>query len=592
MSPDGGLVAYATNRDDAFNLWVQPTSGGQPRQLTAFTDIAVRQMAWSPDGRSLAFAADRNGDDQFQIYLIPATGGEPARLTSALDRQHDLAAGPFSPDGRYLAYGGNDRDPQVGDLIIHDLHTGERRRVESAVGLALIPQFWSSDGRWLLIAGLRSTTDIECVLFDVTDPDSEPYSVTPQQQGAGTFAHPGPWAADGSGFYFMTDASGDRVQLAFYALDRGAWEIREAPDWDVRNVVCAGRIVVWEINDDGRSLLRARRDGQEAPLPAIPPGVVTSMDLSDDGKLALLIEAATRPADVAVLDLATGGGLTYLTDSRPEALRTIDPVHQEHVAYEAHDGRTIHGHLYRPRGDGPFPVVLSIHGGPEIQERPGYAYGGLYQILLANGIAVFAPNIRGSVGYGPEHSRLIYGDWGGGDLNDLLAATDYLHTLGWIDSTRMAVFGRSYGGFAALSCLTQRPDQWAAGVSVYGPTDLIILAQDAPPTGRDFIIRMLGDLDDPTDVARLKQRSPITHAEKITAPMLFVQGAHDSRVPKKGTDHIAATLRDKHIPVTYLVYDDEGHGFTNRTNELDAYGEIGAFLVRHLTAPAVPHLLS
>jgi dipeptidyl aminopeptidase/acylaminoacyl peptidase len=582
LSPDGSEVAYATNRDDAFNLWIQPAHGvGEPRQRTTFTDIAVRQMAWSPDGRSLAFAADRNGDDQFQIYLVSATDGDPVRLTTALDRQHDLAAAPFSPDGRYLAYGGNDRDIQVGDLIIHDLRTGERRRVESTIGIALIPQFWSPDGRWLLIAGLRSTTDIECLLLDLTDPNAKPYSVTPQQQGAGTLAHPGPWTADSRGFYLMTDASGDRVRLAYYRIDRGSSEICDALDWDVSDVVSAARMVVWEINDDGRSHLRACRDGQELPLPAIPPGVVTSMDLSENGTLALLIESATRPTDIAVVDLDSGD-LTYLTDSRPAVLRTIDPVHQEHVTYQAYDERTIHGHLYRPHGAGPFPVVLSIHGGPEVQERPGYAYGGLYQLLLAAGIAVFAPNIRGSIGYGPEHTQLIYGDWGGGDLADLLAATDYLHTLDWIDPTRMAVFGRSYGGFAALTCLTQRPDLWAAGVSVYGPTDLIILAKDAPPTARDFINRMLGDLDDPDDVARLTQRSPITHAANITAPMLFTQGAHDSRVPKTGTDQIVASLREKNIPVTYLLYEDEGHGFTNRTNEIHAYGEIGDFLARHL----------
>lgn len=584
VSPDGNQVAYSTNADGAFNLWVQPTRGGEPQQLTFFTDIAVRQVAWSPDSRSIAFAADRNGDDQFQIYLAPIDAEEPRRLTDALDREHALAYHPFSPDGRYLAYATNDRDQTIADLIIHDLHTGERRRTESSPGIGLIPDSFSPDGRWLLIAGIRSTTNVECLLLDLSDADARPESLTPQQPGAGTYAHPGPWTADSTGFHFLTDAADERVQLAYFDLQRRTWNVRETPDWDLAKVTAArnGDTLIWEINDDGRSHLRARHGDQESQELPTPPGVITSMDLDADGRtLALLIESATRPTDVATLDLTTGE-LSFLTDNRPTALRSVTPVTQQHVTYQAKDGRTIHGHLYRPHGDGSFPVLLSIHGGPEAQERPDYAHGGLYQHLLANGIAVFAPNIRGSLGYGRDHHQLIYGDWGGGDLDDLLAATDHLHTLGWIDPARIAVFGRSYGGYAALSCLTQHPDRWAAGVSVYGPTDLNTLARDAPPMAHDFIVRMLGDPDDPIDAARLRERSPLTHADNITAPTLFIQGAHDSRVPKPATDRIVESLRIKDVPVTYLLFDNEGHGFTNRTNEIHAYTEISEFLTHHL----------
>lgn len=597
ISPDGTHVAYSTNADNAFNLWIQPTHDGthgdKPRRLTAFTDVAVRQVAWSPDSHAIAFAADRNGDDQFQIYLaridtpINTTIGacEPTRLTHALDREHALAYYPFSPNGRFLAYATNDRDRTIADLIIHDLQTGERRRIESTPGINLIPDSFSPDGRWLLIAGARGNTDIECLILDLNDPAARPEPLAPRETDTGTYAHPGPWTPDSTGFYFLTDAAGGHVQLAHYDLHRRTWDVRQAPDWDIAKIVAARHqgTLVWEINDDGRSHLRTHTPGQQPRSLPLPPGVVQNMDIDAGGRtLALLIESATRPTDVATLNLTTGD-LTYLTDNRPPALHAIQPVPQQHVTYPAPDGRTIHAQLYRPHGHGPFPALLSIHGGPAAQERPEYAHGGLYQHLLANGIAILAPNIRGSLGYGRDHHQLIYGDWGGGDLTDLLAATDYLHTLDWIDPTRIAVFGRSYGGFAALTCLTQHPDQWAAGVSVYGPTDLNVLARDAPPTAHDFIVRMLGDPDDPTDAARLHQRSPITHADKITTPILITQGTHDSRVPKPATDRIVALLRAKNIPVTYLVYNDEGHGFTNRNNEIHAYTQISEFLTHHLT---------
>jgi len=221
---------------------------------------------------------------------------------------------------------------------------------------------------------------------------------------------------------------------------------------------------------------------------------------------------------------------------------------------------------------------MHIHGGPESQARP--AYSALFQCLLANGIAVMAPNVRGSTGYGFAWQKRIYLDWGGVDLADFEAGAEYLKTLDWIDPDRMAVMGQSYGGFAALSCLTRLPDLWAAGISLYGPANLETLARSMPPGWATTVATMFGDPD--KDAQRMQERSPVTYAHQISAPLLVIQGANDRRVPKAEADQIVAAARANHAEVDYLVFSDEGHGFTTRNNGIKAQTTVVDFLTKHL----------
>jgi len=241
------------------------------------------------------------------------------------------------------------------------------------------------------------------------------------------------------------------------------------------------------------------------------------------------------------------------------------------VRYPSHDGREIPAWLYRPHGEGVRGVVISIHGGPEAQERPFYNYAGLYQYLLSQGIAVLAPNVRGSTGYGKTYQSLILRDFGGADLGDFEHAAKYLRALDW---------GASYGGFATLSCLSRLPDLWAVGVSMVGPSNLLTLARSVPETWRSEMVDWVGDPD--TEADFLLERSPITYADAITAPLFVIQGANDPRVVKAESDQIVEALRKRGLDVRYDVYDDEGHGFTNRANEVKAIGDTAEFLLAHL----------
>jgi dipeptidyl aminopeptidase/acylaminoacyl peptidase len=603
VSPDGTQVAFAANTSGQYDLWVAPVDGGDPRRVTDVADRAVRTVAWSPDGSQLAFTADRGGDEQHQVFVVDADSGDvddgddgggdgdsaaPARRISTTDdRQHYLAGSPFSSDGRYLTYSVNDRDPMVQDLIVHDLHDDSIRRVESEPGLMLVPIAFSPDDRSILVVGVRSNTNSDACLVDVTvdvTVDEPVLDVVTAHDGE-VNNHPAGWTADGSGFYLLTDGGGEFRRLEVFDLaTRTSTPFAPAADteWDVEEVATSedGSVVVWTVNEDGRSVLH-RCEGDRTTRIELPPSVLEPIDVTPDGRRAVaLVSSATHPTELAVIDLTQKEPPRSLTTGQPPGLLDVQPVEPELVTFPTHDDRAIPAWLYRPVGEGPFPVVLSIHGGPEAQERPQYNYAGLYQYLLANGIGVLAPNVRGSSGYGRSYQTLIHRDWGGAELGDFEHANRYLRSLPWVDGERIGVFGGSYGGFATLSCVSRLPDLWAAGVSVVGPSNLQTFVRAVPPTWRALMASWVGDPDD--DAELLAERSPLTYADQITVPLMVVQGANDPRVVQAESDQIVASLRNRGVDVRYEVYEDEGHGFTKRENEIDALGKVAEFLIDHL----------
>jgi dipeptidyl aminopeptidase/acylaminoacyl peptidase len=584
ISPDGGEVVFISNVSGQPNLWHQEVGLRRAKQLTHFTENAVRDVAWSPDGRHLAFAADFQGDEFHQIYLLDLNaGGSPAPrpITDAPKVQHHLAAEQaFSPDSRLVAYAGNDRDPASQDVLVYDMGTGESRRVVTGVGLFSAISF-SPDGRWLSVARDNSNTDTELFVVDLATP-GEPIAVTPHEGEVKYRA--GGWLPDSSHLYAVTDAGREFTALAALPVKPGEPRWIATPPWDVEQVEVSGdnARLAWTVNEDGYSRLHVHdvAADDEVRLPPLPLGIISALRVSHDGmRMAFLLATARRPVEVYVLDLVEST-VHVLTDTLPPALHSVQTAEPTLVRFPAYDNRPIAAFLYQPPGDGPFPVVLSIHGGPEAQERPTYSYSGLYQYLVAHGVAVLAPNIRGSSGYGSSFQRLIHRDWGGDDLRDFRSCAEYLQAAPWVDNDRIAVFGASYGGFAVLTCVSRIPDVWAAAVDIVGPANLLTLARSVPPTWRRLMAAWVGDPDTEQDF--LLARSPITYADDIVAPLYVIQGAHDPRVAQAESDQIVDRLRSRGVDVRYDVYEDEGHGFTKRENEIKAIGDAAGFLLDHL----------
>ena len=585
LSADGAMIAYASDASGQFNLWIQPASGGPARQLTFFTDRAVREVAWSPDGKVIAFTADANGDEQYQVHVMPAAGGDPVMVSKGTG-QHFLAEkAPFGPKGQ-LVYNGPGEDPAIPDLITCDLASGVEERWHGPVNGYGFAVAVSPDGEHVLGGTLASNTECRSWLGHTDTPGTALEPVTDTLPGG--YCYPGPWAADSQSFHVLaTGTDQDHVSLARFSPSTGRLSVIDSPPWDVEDAVASadGRTLAWTVNQDGYSVLRALRDGTRLELPPVPGGVISAMSLSADGTvLAVRLDTPGRPATPAILHLGTSEPPRYLTGTPSAGVNAGSAQGPELIRYRSADGTLIPAWLHLPTGPGPHPVLLSVHGGPQVQARP--EYDPLHRCLLAAGIAILEPNIRGSSGYGHDWQNRIDRDWGGVDLDDLAAAHSWLTDQSWADPGRIAVYGMSYGGFAALSCMTRLPALWAAGVSVCGPSNLDSLARSMPPSWSGMVIAMFGDPDDPGDAEELHNRSPLTYAGQIAAPLLVIQGANDPRVPKAESDQIIAAARANGADARYLVFDDEGHGFTSRANDIKANQAIVDFLTTQLLPEA------
>ena len=569
LTPDGERVLFVSNVSGQFNLWAAELDGGWPDQLTTFTDNSVRGVAVREDG-TILFHADKDGDEFHQIYRIAADGGWPEQLTDLPQVQHELSPGAWAPDGKSFALSGNRRTPTDGEVYVWREGEAEPRYLFGEGKYAFAVSF-SPDGAKLLVAEFRGNTDISIWVVDVESGDA--LEATPHEEHVKCL--PGPWARDGSGFYLLTDEGREFMGLAFHTLATGTREWVETPERDVEEVAGSadGRVLAWLENDEGWSRLRVRdlARGVELPAPKLPPGSVSilgsGMSISRDGsRLALVWDQPSRPAEVFVVDTATGDALP-VTEMRAAGLSALELREPELVRYDSFDGRKIPAWLYRPEGDGPAPFAVLIHGGPEAQERP--IFRPYVQYLLSRGIGVLATNIRGSTGYGKTYQKLIHHDWGGGDLEDWRHAAEWLKAQPFADGERLAVFGGSYGGFATLTCVTRIPEYWRAAVDIVGPSNLVTFVRAVPPQWRRFMAEWVGDPD--TEEEFLRERSPITYVDQVQAALLVIQGAKDPRVVKSESDQMVERLRELGREVEYYVFEDEGHGFTRYANDVHAY---------------------
>src|SRR3989475_544604 len=514
----------------------RPLSDFHPRERLASVPHTTRRfacrsaIALSPDGRTLAVVSDQ-GAGTYEAWTVSAGGGRAQRAVTVPD--HAVRSLCWSASGERLAAadgGGTELhqlyvrhpDGPVAAVSVHP--AGEVQRLMS----------WnaaSPDGRRVAFSSnARVTTDMDIVVADL-DTGSERQLVT----GAAWHVAGG-WSPNGAHLLVM------RV------LDNTNQDL----------------LIVDPRTGEARDITRHEDDGV----------------LSADGARAAFARiSATEPWQVWTLDIATGEARVALASTfGVPAAELVEPLL---LRIPAADG-DIPCFVYRPRGArGPVPAVLYPHGGPEGQSRPAFAAHLTHLASIVHrGMALVVPNIHGSTGYGRAWQVAIHKDWGGIDLRDLRAVSDWMTKQPDFDQKRLAVYGGSYGGFATLTCVTRIPKLWRCAVDVFGVANLITMIENAQPNWRRFLARWIGDVE--RDREKLIERSPITHIESVRCPMLILQGENDPRVPKEESDQVVERLRGLGRRVEYVVYPGEGHGFTNRANAEDAYGRIVDFLTKEL----------
>lgn len=581
VSPDGLEVLLRSDDTGSMQIYRLPLENGEPAQLT-FLDEPVAAARYIPASPDAVIAVDSGGDENYQLWRIDMHGGELRQLVVEPGVKHDL--GDVSRDGRFLAFTSTSRNRIDFDVYVLDLADGSSRVVLE--GGSNVVESFSPDGRWLTVFRVDGEVALSGDLR-LVDLSSGDVRTIVERIGAGT-AHGTSWYPDSSGFLFSTDAGRDVAAIARYNIATASWEYVVDTAWDSEA----------SLSSDGRAALVVHAEDavtslhlydtetfapvRELPLPDVGAGfampLVPRPQLSSDGSSALLTFSSTaQPLTPWRIDTgATGSAQRLVPDAGvvPPEL-AVTPELQRIASF---DGEQITYFLNRPRAPHP-PAVMVVHGGPEARFVP--RYDPFIIRLVAAGIAVVAPNVRGSAGWGRRFTSLDDRRLRLNSVRDLSAVHGSLAAHD-VDPSRVAVIGASYGGYMSLAALAFSPELWAAGIAIVGISSLLTFLENTSPYRRRFREVEYGFLD--TDRDFLIAASPITRVDGMRAPLMLVHGANDPRVPVGEARQLHALLQARGVECELLIYDDEGHGLAKRVNRLDAYPRMFDFLRRHLSA--------
>jgi dipeptidyl aminopeptidase/acylaminoacyl peptidase len=592
LNIDPSWMIYITDISGQYNLWRQRAyvdsheEGNRPHQLTNFVDESVSVAFPSPVDSGVIFFADYKGNEMFQIFHIDAFDGHLEKITDDSTVSRDWGQECFSPDGKYITYSSNEHHPSDMHVYVKDIiESGVPKRITKEAGWYAVG-YWSPDNKRMTCSQI--ITDIESKIWLLEVENAVDNIVIAQSRNKDEISQsiPGPWSSDGRGFYFITNIDDEYRYLAFFDIARSKIERIISMNWDIEHVAISknGDFLIWSANEDGYSRLFKKnlRTNEIIQMDTYKKGIIRNIRLSsNEKKIGLLIETATSPANIFTMDLETAN-LERLTHSFFGNISEDKMVEPMIIRYKSFDELEIPALLYQPKKiNKKVGVLIMIHGGPNDQERPDYAYEGLYQYLVSRNIAILAPNYRGSTGYGKDFEKKILHDWGGGELRDLEYSVKWLQKQSWVDMEKLGVCGSSFGGFEVLSCLSRLPSYWRAGVDIFGPSNLVSTTKTAVPYWKHSDKELIGDPEIEEDF--LKRRSPITYIDNIRADLLIIHGANDPIVAKNESDQIVARLRAIGKNVTYVVLDDEGHGFTKRTNLIKVNKLTAEFLLNILS---------
>jgi dipeptidyl aminopeptidase/acylaminoacyl peptidase len=591
-SGDGESLFIDTRFGDVGQIHRVDMPMGARHQVTFYNE-PVGGVARQPGGSKLAFTRDAGGSEFSQIFLLDPAGGDAHMLTDGESRNGAML---WDREGRRLAYQSTRRNGASNDIWLADPENPEDAKVvlESPDGSWWGPAEFSQTGTKVLVTNYVSITDSRVNLLDL-----DTGNVTLLAGGAADPSVNDPLAFDddNDGFWFITDRAGEFSVLAWQSLEEGAepeYLTKEIP-WNVDGGAISHdrRRAAFTVNENGRTAvyLFDPRTRKYRRIDSIPVGLAGGLEFSpDDTRLAMTINTANSPSDTFVLELGPGAldyaELVRWTQSEVGGLDTttfIEPELIEFPTFDDVDGapRKIPAWIYKPRGSGPFPVVVSIHGGPEGQARPFFT--STYQLWLEKlGVAVIVPNVRGSAGYGKTYVALDNGFKREDSVKDIGALLDWVETQSDLDQDRVAVFGGSYGGYMVLASVVHFSDRLRAAVDIVGISSFVTFLENTQDYRRDLRRVEYGDERDPEMRAHLEKISPVNSVEKIKVPLFVVQGENDPRVPVTESIQMVEALRQQGETVWYMNALNEGHGYRKKENR-DIYQQATVlFLKTHL----------
>jgi dipeptidyl aminopeptidase/acylaminoacyl peptidase len=580
-SPDGKTICFISNITGRNNLWLVPAGGGWPTQLTV-SDQRQTAPAWSPDGKWIAYQSDYDGDEQWDIFFVSPATGQVVNITKTREIAEENPV--WSPDGRYLAYMVKPRTSSSYEIDVFDSLMRETKHIttNTPADKMNVGPIWSKDGTFIVYTQAEAKgTNSNIFIADVKTAKST--LLTPHE--GERLYEANDVSPDGKQVLVTSNASNgyQNVGLLSVATQKIKWLTQDKWEIAAGSFSPDGKSVTWRANVDGNTDLYVHSlvTGTTKDLP-LPKGVnsfggAESSFSRDGSRLLYYHNGANAPNDVWVYHMATGKS-AQVTHSLMAGVPADHMVEPFLVHYPSCDGKwTISAFVYVPHNmqrNGQNAAVVYVHGGPTSQTVN--SFNRFIQHIVNQGYMVIAPNYRGSTGYGKEFQDANLFDMGGGDLQDVLAAADFVKATGYLDPKKLVVMGGSYGGYMSMMAVTKAPDVWAAGVPIVPFVNWFTEMQNEDPVLQQSDRATMGDPEKNPELFR--DRSPIFFVDKIKAPLLLLAGGHDPRCPKEETIQVVDEIKKHGGIADYKIYENEGHGFSKVENQIDAYERVTNFL--------------
>jgi len=575
--PTARELVVARRAGNVAQLFRVAKPGDAPRQLTDFAEPVRRGTYWPKAPDTLVFARDTGGNEQGQLYRLAPGASEPVLLTDAR-RRHGVGAITHARDALLVESTDVDktgkRDNPTLDLTLLDpLEPAKARKIATLPGTGWGDFSFSFDDRQLAMNEYISVNESFVWVMDVATgakrrvlPAGDDKPAQPVASGDLNFAK------DGKGLFLATDRDGEFRRLAYLDLASGKLEyFGDAAQWDVEEIALSpdGNVLAVVTNEGGVGVLRLydANTRRALPRPPLPVGGARALVWHANSRdLAVTMASAQSPGDAYVVDVRDNAVVRW-TESKVPGLDAARFRSSERIEWTSFDGRAISGFLTRPPASfaGKRPVIVSIHGGPEAQARPGFM-GRWNYFIDVMGVAVIQPNVRGSSGYGKTFVALDNGAKREDSVKDIGALLDWIRAQPDLDADRVLVEGGSYGGYMVLGVATLFPERIAGAIDVVGIANFVSFLENTESYRRDLRRAEYGDERDPAMRALLTKISPVTNAGRIKAPLFVVQGRNDPRVPYTEAEQIVAAARRNGVRVWYLLADNEGHGFARKAN--------------------------
>ena len=579
FSDDETKLMVSSDESGIFNVYEIDIESGEKTQKTFSEKESFFAIDYLPGTNQILYSADKGGDELNHIYLIKEDG-LTTDLTPGKNEKASFAG--WSDDEKSMYFISNKRNPQFFDFYKMNIETWESEMLyqnDNGINISNI----SEDETWFAFSQTITTSENKLFLTNRIDNSMIEISEKPGSYNASGFSK------DNKYFFFITDVDKEFSYLVKYEIETGQKEIMFETDWDVMYSYLSEneRYRVIAINEDGKNSLFIKdlEKKSDVYFPKIVDGDIKAVSFSEsEEKIRLTIGTSKSPNDIYVYTIGNKV-LKKLTETLNPEIDSSDLVSARVVRYLSFDGLEIPAIYYKPLNASKrnkVPALVWVHGGPGGQSRTGYS--ALIQYLVNHGYAILAVNNHGSSGYGKTFFKMDDLNHGDKDLKDCIWGKKWLQDQDYIDQGRIGIIGGSYGGYMTMAAMTFTPDEFKVGVNIFGVTNWLRTLKSIPPYWESFRNALYKEIGDPTtaDSIRLYEISPVFHSHKVKNPVMVLQGANDPRVLKIESDEIVQGIESNGVTVEYVIFDDEGHGFRKKENEIEGYGKVLTFLDTYL----------